>query len=85
MLKIIEIANFDIPFGDREVIQGITSIEEARAIVQGRLINEGDHANYNPANGTLIIKGVGGPGENRCLEYTNHPTYFFWATHGAIH
>ena len=33
MLKIIEIINFDIAYGDREKIDGVTSLEEARSIV----------------------------------------------------
>ena len=32
MLKIVEIPNFDICFGDREKINGVTSLDEARAI-----------------------------------------------------
>ena len=61
MLKIIEIPNFDICFGDREKIDAVTSLEEARAIVQEKLTEEGMHAHYNPQNMSLIIKSVGGP------------------------
>ncbi len=48
MLKIIEMLNFDIPYGDRERIDGVTSLEEARAIVHEKLTQEGMHASYNP-------------------------------------
>ena len=42
------------------------------------------HAHYNPQNHTLIIKSVGGNGENRVMEHTNYNCYLFWATHGHI-
>ena len=84
MLKIVEMKGFDIPFGDRERIDGVTCLEEARDIVKNKLMNEGDQAFYNPTDGFLIFKGVGGPGENRCMEFRSDECYYYLATHGTI-
>ena len=82
MLKILEVQNFDICAGDRDQIQAVGSLEEARSIVQERLANEGDHASWNPMNGTLYIKSAGGPEENRSVEHNG--SIFWLATHGSF-
>jgi hypothetical protein len=61
MLKIIEIPNFDIALGDRDRIDGIFDINQAREIVKHRLLNEGDHAVWSPTQHFIIFKSVGGP------------------------
>ena len=60
MLKIIEIPNFDIALGDRDRIDEIFDINQAREIVKQRLLNEGDHAVWSPSQHFIIFKSVEG-------------------------
>ena len=55
-LKILEIYNFLLAHGEREIIENVETLEEAREIVKFKLIYEGDHAQYNFDQKILSIK-----------------------------
>ena len=85
MIKIVEMINIDITYGDREVIEHVDSREEARKMAIEKLTQEGDHAFYSPVDKRLIIKSVGGPGEYRLMEKKAFDCYLYFATTGFIY
>ena len=81
----MEIYNFLLAHGEREIIENVETLEEAREIVKFKLIYEGDHAQYNFDQKKLSIKNFGGDSEVRkiIINPTENSITFF-ATHGSI-
>ena len=56
-LKIAEIKNYDIAFGDSVSDFGqVTSLDQARSIAKAQLVNPGDAAVYNMNNNAFVLK-----------------------------
>ena len=90
-LKIIEFRNLVLSHGDREFIYGVETLEEAREIAKYKLVNEGDHADFNEKEKKMTIKNFGGDSEVRKLVIFDENLKMsqsiyttFLATHGTI-
>ena len=74
-LKIAEIKNYDIAFGDSNVgfeYPQVTSLDQARAFARAQLVNPGDAAVYNMDANIFAFKLRRDSGGYREINYPNN-------------